>query len=129
MKRQASPLLDELYRQEIAEARNGLRHYVSRKAAAWYLGVHHTNLSKMRSKGVGPPALVPNPGAGRNSRKLYTLADLDQWIGERKLAGNGSCPALAQLIELRVREESLRLASASREVASHVARLKKRVFE
>jgi len=63
---------------EIEDARKGLRADISRKAAASYLGIHHTNLSKLRTSGQGP-ASVQARGGGRNKGVTYTLADLDAW--------------------------------------------------
>ena len=55
------PSPEEQLRQEIEEARLGLRPYVSRKAAAWYLDIHHVTLSKMHCRGDGPRTVVHNP--------------------------------------------------------------------
>lgn len=63
---------------EIDDARKGLRADISRKAAASYLGIHHTNLSKLRTSGQGP-ASVQARGGGRNKGVTYTLTDLDAW--------------------------------------------------
>lgn len=75
---------------EIEDARKGLRADISRKAAASYLGIHHTNLSKLRTSGTGP-ASVQARGKGRNTGVTYRLADLDAWKdGNRSTTYNES---------------------------------------
>ncbi|MFT3898446.1 MAG: hypothetical protein QM719_12270 [Thermomonas sp.] len=120
------PSPDEQFRQEIEEARLGLRPYVSRKAAAWYLGVHHVTLSKMHCRGDGPRTVVYNPRSARNARKLYRVEDLDKWAKERGVTGEGDRRALAELLRMRHEVERLRLRAEMGELRREVARLKRR---
>ncbi len=83
----ASPAPDVAgWKQEIADARQGLRAKVSTKAAAYYLDVHYTTLREWVREGRGPEP-IKNPGrpgtTALNQHLSFTLASLDAFVQSR----------------------------------------------
>jgi hypothetical protein len=80
-----APAVDK-FKQEIAEARQGVRAKISTKAAAYYLDVHYTTLRDWVREGTGPEP-VKNPAkpgtTALNQHLSFTLASLDAFIQAR----------------------------------------------
>ena len=70
MKPAIEPDLEDRFRQEIADARSGLRPYVTRKAAAWYMGMHWATLTRLKRSGLGPPSIVHDPSKKANAHQF-----------------------------------------------------------
>ncbi|WP_369969287.1 helix-turn-helix transcriptional regulator [Stenotrophomonas rhizophila] len=83
----ASPVTDaNKWRQEIAEAKQGLRAKISTKAAAHYVGVHHTTLREWVREGQGPQPMQNPAKAGtmaRNQHLGFSLDALDAFLASR----------------------------------------------
>lgn len=84
---QASPApVAEKWRQEIADAKQGMRAKVSTKAAALYVGVHHATLREWVKEGRGPQP-IQNPGkpgtTAQNQHLGFTLESLDTFLATR----------------------------------------------
>ncbi|WP_251475994.1 helix-turn-helix domain-containing protein [Stenotrophomonas lactitubi] len=83
----ASPVPDaDKWRQEIAEAKQGLRAKISTKAAAHYVGVHHTTLREWVREGQGPQPMQNPAKAGttaRNQHLGFTMDALDAFLANR----------------------------------------------
>lgn len=121
------------WEEEIDAARRGVKADISRKAAAYYLGIHHTTLSKLRTSGTGP-ASVQARGAvagakGRNTTVRYTLADLDAWKEQNTSSSYAEQVLKAQLSDLRVanlvKQLKLQLAASEAEARALREKLKK----
>lgn len=83
----ASPAPDaQKWRQEIADAKAGVRAKVSTKAAALYIGVHYTTLRDWVREGRGPQP-IQNPGkpgtTAQNQHLGFTLESLDTFLATR----------------------------------------------
>lgn len=83
----ASPAPDaQKWRQEIADAKAGVRAKVSTKAAALYIGVHYTTLRDWVREGRGPQP-IQNPGkpgtTAQNQHLGFTLEALDSFLATR----------------------------------------------
>lgn len=67
-----------IWEEEIRKAQEGTVADVSQKAAAYYLRMDYTNLSRLRVTDKGPKS-IQAVGGGRNARVSYRLEDLDEW--------------------------------------------------
>lgn len=67
-----------IWEEEIRKAQEGTVADVSQKAAAYYLRMDYTNLSRLRVTDKGPKS-IQAAGGGRNARVSYRLEDLDEW--------------------------------------------------
>lgn len=122
------------WEQEIDATRRGVRADMSRKAAAYYLGIHHTNLSKLRSEGRGPASVQARAGAGgvakgRNTTVRYTLTDLDAWKEQNTSGSYAEQVLKEQVADLRSYNETaqlkLQVAALQAEARSLREKLKK----
>lgn len=120
----ASPAPDaQKWRQEIADAKAGLRAKVSTKAAALYIGVHYTTLRDWVREGRGPQP-IQNPGkpgtTAQNQHLGFTLESLEAFLATRsgepitrgKRTGTGEVLKEAERIEalIALKEAEDRLA-------------------
>ncbi|WP_447586163.1 helix-turn-helix transcriptional regulator [Pseudoxanthomonas mexicana] len=121
------------WEEEIDAARRGVKADISRKAAAYYLGIHHTNLSKLRTSGTGPASVQARGGVagakGRNRTVRYTLADLDAWKEQNTSSSYAEQVLKEQLSDLRVAnlvaQLKLQLAASEAEARALREKLKK----
>ncbi|WP_448670485.1 helix-turn-helix transcriptional regulator [Pseudoxanthomonas mexicana] len=102
------------WEQEIDATRRGVRADMSRKAAAYYLGIHHTNLSKLRSEGRGPASVQARAATGggvkgRNTSVRYTLSDLDAWKEQNTSGSYAEQVLKEQVADLRSSNETAQL--------------------
>ena len=117
------------YDREIEEARAGRHPFISTKAAAWYLKMHLTTLSRLNCRGVGPASIVRDPTKGRNARKFYRLADLDEWLELRNARTWTERVNLTQLDQLVSEERRLRAQQRVSEVRASTTKLSKKLPE
>lgn len=126
MKRGKNPALEEELEREIREAQAGVRRYITRRAAAWYLGMHPTTLSDLQTAGAGPPMVIRSPAKRANVRQLYTLADLDDWLASRRVTSYGSRERMVVLDALRREEQLMHLEAEISRLQAKLLRLQKR---
>lgn len=127
MRRFLDPGVEARYRREIADARSGLRPYVSRKAAAWYLGFHECTLTDLRRRGLGPPTVIHDPSRRQNTHQFYTLADLDAWVTARKGDTYGQHVRLASIDYLSREQKAMELQAQIKRMKAKLHRLKRRI--
>ena len=126
MKRGKDPVMEQELEREIREAQAGVRHHITRKAAAWYLGMHPQTLSDLQSAGAGPPMVIRSSSKRPNVRQLYTLPDLDAWLASRKVTSYGSRERLVVLDALRRKEQLMQLEAEIARLQAKLLRLQKR---
>jgi hypothetical protein len=112
---------------ELLEARGGLHPYISTSAAAWYLKMHPSTLSKLVSKGGAPPSVVRDATRADNAKKFYQLDDLDHWLKLRNARTGTERRSLVQLDMLAEEERKLRAQKHLLESHASIRRLKKRL--
>ena len=117
------------YDREIGDARAGRHPFISTKAAAWYLKMHETTLSRLNCRGLGPASIVRNPTKGRNARKFYRLADLDEWLELRNARTWTERVNLTQLDQLVSDERRLRAQQRVTLVKASTTKLSKKLPE
>jgi hypothetical protein len=116
----------EAYDREILEARAGRHPFVSTKAAAWYLKMHPTTLSRLISRGVGPPSIVRDATRGPNAKKFYRLSDLDEWLELRNARAWIERANLTELDQLVSEERRLRAQQRVSVARARAAKLSKK---
>ena len=121
--------LDARLAQEIAEAKAGTREQVSTLAAAHYLGIHHSTLSKLRTKGLGPKGRIANTRGGKNAKVSYTLAELDAWNKDRTASGYIEQRQKNELADERAELERRALLLELHDLKAENARLQKKLRE
>jgi hypothetical protein len=126
MKRGKDPAMEEELEREVREAQAGVRRYITRKAAAWYLGMHPHTLSNLQTAGAGPPMVIRSPAKRSNVRQLYTLADLDDWLASRRVTSYGSRERMVVLDALRREEQLMHLEGEIARLQAKLLRLQKR---
>jgi hypothetical protein len=127
VKRAKDPDLENRFRQEIADARSGVRPYVTRKAAAWYLGMHWTSLTKLQKEGLGPPSIVHDRSKQTNAHQFYELSDLDAWMSSRKVRFYGDKADISTLDLLKRREQAMKLQAEISRMKERLGRLQRRL--
>lgn len=126
MKRGKDPAAEGEFEREIREAQAGIRRHVTRKAAAWYLGMHPHTLSELQTAGAGPPMVIRSPAKRPNVPQLYLLADLDDWLASRRVSSYGSRERMVVLDALRREEQLMHLEAEISRLQAKLLRLHKR---
>ena len=113
------------FEQEISEARGGFHPYISTSAAAWYLKMHPSTLSKLVSKGLAPPSVVRDGSRNANAKRFYQLHDLESWLALRTALTWGERQSLVQLDAMMREERQLRAQTRLSKVRASTRKLKK----
>jgi hypothetical protein len=127
MKRTSNSALDAQFESEVRDARAGVRPYLSRKAAAWYLGMHADTLGKLLRAGVGPKMVVRSASPKVNAHQLFALADLDAWLESRKASFHGALTRMTVLNALQREEQVLQLEAEISRMKAKLSTLKNRI--
>jgi hypothetical protein len=118
---------EEEFHRQILAAKAGTRPYLSTKAAAWHLGMHHSMLSRLHQRGAGPPAVVRDPSRRANAPKFYAISDLDAWIESRKVLSAHDRHQMAILDDLSRQKHDLQCKAEVARVRASVARIRGRL--